>query len=53
MNDVILEMIEIIKNDDVRKNKFELKVPSIREEYSIYRSFCSISYNHDQNRNTP
>ena len=39
MNDVIPERIEIIKNYDVRENKFELRDTAIKEEYNINRSF--------------
>ena len=53
MNDVILDRIYIIKNDDVRENKFEFKDNAIREESSINRSFCRGSSNHSQNRNIP
>ena len=31
MNDIILELIYIIKNDYVRENKFDLKDTAIRE----------------------
>ena len=53
MNDVIINRIEIIKNNDVRENKFELKDTAIREEYIINGSFCMGYSAHAQNRNTP
>ena len=40
MNEFILKRIEIIKNDDIRENKFDLKDTSIRGKYNINRSLC-------------
>ena len=53
MNNGIIEGVEIIKNDDVREKKIELKDTAIREYYSINGKFCRGYSTHAQNRNIP
>ena len=52
MNDIVLERIEVIKDNDL-KNCFNLESVEVREEFSINRSFRRGCTTHGRNQQIP
>jgi hypothetical protein len=53
MNEIVLERLEELKEDDAGENELELREVSIREDFSINRSFRRGSSTHAQNQKIP
>ena len=53
MNEIVLDRLEIVKEENEEDNSLDLNNVNIREEFSINRSFRRGSATHAQNQKNP